>query len=93
MELFELFDLDQFRLDYQRIYNLLNSQYKDYESYRSMMIMRENWEKLAKRLMFEEVVCRQKRKLTNQYQKLHKEFKICQEELEQSATMYSLLNM
>ena len=51
MELFELFDLDQFRLDYQRIYNLLNSQYKDYESYRSMMIMRENWEKLAKRLM------------------------------------------
>ena len=50
-----------------------------------------NWEKVARQIPVEMVICRRKRKLTDKYQKLIKNYYACKEEIDQAIMMYQLM--
>ena len=88
-------DTDQFYIDRTRHYRAINSpRYGTKESivdWLKIDTMIKNWERVAKQIPIEEVMCRRKRKVTDEYRKLEKKFRECQTEIEQAVTMYSLL--
>ena len=95
MENYSTIDTDQFYIDRTRHYRALNSsRYGTKESivdWLKIDTMIKNWERVAKKISIEEVMCRRKRKVTDEYRKLEKKFRECQTEIEQAVTMYSLL--
>jgi len=95
MENYSTIDMDQFYIDRARHYRALhNAHYSTKESivdWIKIDTMIKNWERVAKKIPIEEVMCRRKRKVTDEYRKLEKKFRECQTEIEQAVTMYSLL--
>lgn len=99
MENYSTIDMDQFYIDRTRHYRALNrtlnsSRYGTKESivdWLKIDTMIKNWERVAKQIPIEEVMCRRKRKVTDEYRKLEQKFRECQTEIEQAVTMYSLL--
>ena len=95
MDNYSTIDTDQFYIARARHYRALNgSRYGTKESivdWLKIDTMIKNWERVAKQIPIEEVMCRRKRKVTDEYRKLEQKFRECQTEIEQAVTMYSLL--
>ena len=51
-----------------------------------------NWERVARKIPVEMVNCRRKRKLTDEYKKLVKDYNSYKGELEQAITMFTLIH-
>ena len=51
-----------------------------------------NWERIAKNIATEAVICRRNRKITDKYRKMVREFHQHQAEIEQAITMYVMLH-
>lgn len=51
-----------------------------------------NWERIARKIPVEMVNCRRKRKITDEYKKLVKDYNSYKEELEQAITMFTLIH-
>ena len=90
-------DLDQFHIDRSRFMRVLNvPKYetsiecrRDYAAVDRIIM---NWERIAKNIATEAVICRRKRKVTDAYKKLIREFHEHQAEIEQAITMYVMLH-
>lgn len=62
---------------------------RDYAAVDKIM---HNWQRLAMRISVEMVQCRRRRKLTDEYNRLIRDYRACQQELEQAITMYQLMH-
>lgn len=90
------FDMEKHYKDRQRYMAILNAPYYELSAdCRRDWIMIDrimtNWDKTARQIPVEMVACRRKRKITDQYQKLIKDYAACQEELDQAIMMYQLM--
>ena len=90
-------DLDQFHIDRSRFMRVLNV--PKYENsiecrrdYAAVDRIIANWERLAKNIATEAVICRRNRKITDKYRKMVREFHEHQAEIEQAITMYVMLH-
>jgi len=90
------FDMSNHYLDRKRYMSILNVPYyeisadcrRDWVMIDRLMM---NWEKLARQIPVEMVTCRRKRKLTDHYKKLIKDYAACKEEIDQAIMMYQLM--
>ena len=93
-ELLEI-DHNKFYADRQRYQrNLAGNAYDtgaSWEDYKKIDTMIRNWEHLVRHIRIESIQCKRKKKITDQYRKMMREFQQYQDEIEQAVTMYLLL--
>jgi len=96
MEQLETIDLEQHWLDRRRFFRCLQildheinpQRWKDRNDVDRLI---HNWEKLAKLVASETVLCRRKRKVTDEYRRLTRKYNESKTEVEQAITMYVMV--
>ena len=97
MDKYLTLDFEQHHLDRRKFQRSLNV--PKYETciecrrdYAAVDLIMANWERLAKKIASEAVICRRKRKVTDAYKKMIREYHEHQAEIEQAITMYVMLH-
>ena len=90
------FDMEQYHQDKKRYQRILNA--ADYDisiecrrDWQAVDRIIYNWERVARKIPVEMVQCRRKRKFTDQYKKLVRDYYSYRDEIEQALTMFQLL--
>ena len=87
--------MDRYYVDRTRYHRAINSiRYATQESivdWFKVDTLIKNWEKLVTKITVEEVICRRKRRVTDEYRRLEKKFVEYQTEIEQAITMFNLI--
>ena len=97
MDKYLTLDFEQHWQDHRRFRRSLNvpkydSNIECRKDYADVDRIIQNWERLAKNIATEAVICRRKHKVTDTYKKLIREYREHQAEIEQAITMYVMLH-